>query len=132
MNVDKTVKKETKYITAVVLILSVLMQAVFLILYSFNVVKWDYTIPLGNLYGAALAIGNFFAMALYVQKAVSKNEKDARQTIKASHSIRFSALALLTAVGVALPIFNWMTVVIPLTFPSIAAFLHQLINKNKQ
>lgn len=130
VKIDKTVIKETKYVASFVLVLSVLMQAIFLILSAFDVVKWDYTIPLGNLYGAALAIGNFFAMAFYVARAVSKEEKDAKQMVKASQSLRFVALLLLAAVGAVC--FNVFTVVIPLIFPTIAAFLSQLRNKNKQ
>ncbi len=127
MKIDKTVLKETKYITLFVIIFSVLMQAVFLI-----ISKWDYTILLGNLWGAAVAVGNFFVMGLYVQKAVSQEEKDAKQTIKASQSIRFAALVLLTGVGVVIPFFNWITVVVPLVFPSFAIFLRPLIDKKQQ
>lgn len=52
--VDKTVLRETGYIALFVILLSVLMQAVFLI-----IGKWDYTVLLGNLLSAA-AVGNFF------------------------------------------------------------------------
>ena len=127
MKIDKTVIKETKYIATFVIILSVLTQAVFLI-----ISKWDYTVLLGNLWGALLAVGNFFVMGLYVQKAVSQEEKDAKQTIKASQSIRFAALVLLTGVGVVIPFFNWITVVLPLIFPSFAIFLRPLIDKKQQ
>lgn len=126
MKIDKTVLKETKYIAAFTVIFSVLMQAVFLI-----IGKWDYTVLLGNLWGAAVAVGNFFVMGLYVQKAVSQEEKEAKQTIKASQSLRFAAMVLLTGVGVVIPFFNWITVVVPLIFPSIAIFLRPLIDKNK-
>lgn len=126
MKIDKTVIKETKYIASFVIIFSILMQAVFLI-----IGKWDYTVLLGNLWGAAVAVGNFFVMGLYVQKAVSQEEKDAKQTIKASQSLRFAAMVLLTGVGVVIPFFNWITVVVPLIFPSIAIFLRPLIDKNK-
>ena len=127
MKIDKTVIKETKYIAAFVIILSVLTQAVFLI-----ISKWDYTVLLGNLWGALLAVGNFFVMGLYVQKAVSQEEKDAKQTIKASQSIRFAALVLLTGVGVILPFFSWVTVVLPLIFPSFAIFLRPFFDKKQQ
>lgn len=127
VKIDKTVIKETKYIASFVIICSVLMQAVFLIIN-----KWDYTVLLGNLWGAAIAIGNFFVMGLYVQKAVSQEEKDAKQTIKASQSIRFAALLLLTGAGVVIPFFNWIAVVVPLIFPSFAAFLRPLIDKKQQ
>lgn len=128
MKIDKTVLKETKYIATFVIILSVLMQAVFLI-----IGKWNYTVLLGNLWGACIAVGNFFVMGLYVQKAVSQEEKDAKQTIKASQSIRFAALVLLTGIGVAIFYNNyaWISVVLPLVFPSIAIYLRPLIDKNK-
>ena len=87
---------------------------------------------LGNIYGAAVAIGNFFVMGLYVQKAVSQEEKDAKQTMKASQSIRFAALVLLTGIGVVIPFFSWVTVVTPLVFPSFACFLRPLIDKKQK
>lgn len=128
MKVDKTVIKETKYIAAFVMIFSVLMQAIFLIIN-----KWDYTVLLGNIYGAAVAIGNFFAMGLFVQKAVSQEEKDARQTVKASQSIRMALVFILLAIGVI--IFKQtparVATVIPLIFPRIAIVLRVFTDKNK-
>jgi hypothetical protein len=128
MKVDKTVIKETKYIAAFVMIFSVLMQAIFLIIN-----KWDYTVLLGNIYGAAVAIGNFFAMGLFVQKAVSQEEKDARQTVKASQSIRMALVFILLAIGVI--IFKQtparVATVIPLIFPRIAIMLRVFTDKNK-
>ncbi len=125
VKIDKTVEKETKYIITFVVIFSVLMQAIFLILGD-----WSYKVLLGNIYGAAMAIGNFFAMCLYIQKAVSQEEKEARQTIKASQSLRFAALVLFSGIGVVIPVFNWITVVVPLVFPSFAIYLRPLIDKN--
>lgn len=126
MKIDKVVLKETKYIATFAAIFSVLMQAVFLI-----IGKWDYTVLLGNLWGAAVAVGNFFVMGLYVQKAVSQEEKEAKQTIKASQSMRFAAMVLLTGIGVVTPFFNWIAVVVPLVFPSVAIYLRPIVDKNK-
>ena len=126
VKIDKVVLKETKYIATFVAIFSVLMQAVFLI-----IGKWDYTVLLGNLWGAAVAGGNFFVMCLYVQKAVSQEEKEAKQTIKASQSMRFAAMVLLTGIGVVTPFFNWIAVVVPLVFPSVAIYLRPIVDKNK-
>jgi hypothetical protein len=128
MKVDKTVIKETKYIAAFVMIFSVLMQAIFLIIN-----KWDYTVLLCNIYGAAVAIGNFFAMGLFVQKAVSQEEKDARQTVKASQSIRMALVFILLAIGVI--VFKQtparVATVIPLILPRIAIVLRVFTDKNK-
>ena len=127
VKIDKTIIKETKYVASFVVILSVLMQAVFLI-----IAKWNYTVLLGNIWGAALAVGNFFVMGLFVQKAVAQDEKDARQTIRASQSIRFAIIFLLAVVGIL--IFKQtptrVAILIPLVFPRIAIIIRPLIDKN--
>ncbi len=126
MKVDKTVIKETKYITAFVVIFSVLMQAVFLILG-----EWSYEVLLGNIYGALIAVGNFFLMGLFIQKAVTQDEKDARQTVKASQSLRFAAIFLFAVIGIL--IFKQtparVALLIPLVFPRVAIMLRPLIKK---
>ena len=126
VKIDKTVIKETKYIASFVIILSVLMQAVFLI-----IAKWNYTVLLGNLWGAAVAIGNFFVMGLFVQKAVMQNEQDARQTVKASQGLRFVAMFMLSVIGII--IFKQtptrVAVLIPLIFPRFAVMLRPFIKK---
>ena len=128
MKIDKVVIKETKYIATFVVILSVLMQAVFLI-----IGKWHYSVLLGNLWGAAIAVLNFFVMGLYVQKAVSQEEKEARQTVRASQSLRMFGIFVLAIVG--LIIFKQtlarVVIVVPLIFPRIAIMIRPLINKNK-
>ena len=131
VKIDKTVIKETKYITAFVLIFSVLMQSVFLILHHFQIATWDYKVLLGNLWGAGIAIGNFFVMGLYVQKALTKEADDAKKTMKVSQSVRFVAILLLAAVGLIIPVFNKIAVVLPLLFPSFAIFMRPIFNKKK-
>lgn len=126
MKVDKTVLKETKYIAYFTIILSVFMQAIFLI-----AGKWDYTVLLGNIWGIIVAVGNFFSMGLSVQKAVTQDEKDARQTVKLSHSLRFLAIFILIAAGVLIPFFNSVATVIPIIFPRISIMFRPLIDKNK-
>ena len=73
--IDPTIVKETLYISAWVLILSVLMQAVFLIIQ-----KWDYTVLLGNLLTGVVVIINFFLMGLGVQMSLNKEEKEAKHS----------------------------------------------------
>ena len=127
MKIDKTVIKETKYIASFVIILSVLMQAVFLM-----ISKWDYTVLIGNLWGIIIAVGNFFVMGLFVQKAVTQDEKEARQTVRASQSLRMAAIFVLAAVG--LIIFKQtstrVAIVLPLIFPRIAIMLRPIIYRN--
>ena len=126
VKIDKTIIKETKYVASFVIIFSVLMQAVFLI-----IAKWNYTVLLGNLWGSAVAIGNFFVMGLFVQKAVMQNEQDARQTVKASQGLRFAAIFMLSVIGII--IFKQtptrVAVLIPLIFPRFAVMLRPFIKK---
>ncbi len=124
MKIDKTVIKETKYIALFVGAFSVITQIVFICLGY-----WDYKVLLGNLWGDILAIGNFFVMGLYVQKAVSQDEKEAKKTMKTSMSQRFGALLLLLVIGFVIPVFNKITVALPLLFPTVAVYLRPLADK---
>ena len=113
--IDPIVAKETKYILAWELILSALMQAVFLL-----IGEWDYTVLLGNILSASAAVLNFFLMGISIQKALEKDENDAKKTIKLSQSYRFLFLIVVLAVGVSIPCFNLWAVLIPILFPRIA------------
>lgn len=121
MKIDKVVWQETGYIAAVTAIGSGLMQAVYLI-----GGWWDYTVLLGNLWGAAWAILNFFLMALAVQRAVEKEPEDASKYMKASGSARMLMLFCAAAVGAAVPFCNTFAVLIPLFFPRIGVFFRTL------
>ncbi len=115
IKVDKTVLQETKYLAAWSGVFSMLMQAVFLILN-----KWDYTVLLGNLWGVGVTILNFFLLGLTVQKAVTKEEKEAKNFMKLSHTLRSMMVFVLTVVGVVLPWFSVIPLIIALFFPRVA------------
>ena len=124
--IDKVVLQETAYIAVWTLILSAVMQAVFLV-----IGKWDYTVILGNLLGAAANLLNFFLMALTVQKALEKEEKEAKQAMKLSHSMRMLMLFVIALLGILLPCFNTIASVIPFFFTRIAIMFRQFFkNKN--
>ena len=125
-NVDPTVKKETRFIAAIVLILSALMQAVFLI-----IGKWDYTVLTGNLLGAALAVGNFFFMALTVQKVVGLEEKDVKKKLQLSQQLRLVVMLAVCVIGAALPCFHTIAVLVPQFFPRIGVSIRGLTLKEK-
>jgi len=124
-NVDATVMKSTRYITVVVLIGSLLMQAVFLI-----IGQWDYTVVLGNLLGAVTAVANFFFMALTVQRSLEMVPDDASKRVRTSHSLRMLMQLVICVIGGAVPCFNIFAVVIPLVFPSIGAKLSGVLMKD--
>ena len=126
MKVSSTIVKETKYLAVSILVLSVLMQAVFLVLK-----KWDYTVLLGNILSAIVSVANFYFMGLSVQKALKMDESDARKVMRASQSKRTFALFVVAAVGVGVSCFNTVAVIVPLFFPRIAVMLRPLIKDKK-
>lgn len=131
IKLDKTVKKETRYITVATVILSVFMQAVFLVLGSFlPAAKWDYTVLLGNILGAGGAILNFLGLGITVQKAIEKDEKDAKATMRASQSIRTFLMFGIAVLGLILGCFNAAATIVPLFFPRIAIMLKPIFEKN--
>lgn len=122
--IDSTVLKETAYIALFTLIFSVLMQSVFLI-----IGKWSYTILLGNILGAAAAVGNFLIMGITVQSALDKEEKDAKSLMKLSQMLRMLMLFAVALIGYLVPVFNLLAVVLPFIFPRIAIAMRPLFEK---
>ena len=99
----------------IVLILSLLEQAVFLL-----IGMWDYTVLLGNLYGAALAVGNFFFMACTVAKALTLTPEEAQKKVKLSQQSRMLILLVLCVIGGVLPFLHTIALLVPQFFPRIA------------
>lgn len=124
MKIDKAVQRETSYISIWVLVLSAVMEIIFLVLG-----KWDYTVILGNLLGGLIAVVNFFLMGLTVQKAVQKEEKEARNLIKISQGLRMLLIIATAALGLSLHFFNSITVLVSLFFPRIAILFRQFFEK---
>ncbi len=124
--VDPTVIKETRYIAAAVLILSALMQAVFLV-----IGKWDFTVLLGNLYGAAVAVGNFFLMGLTVQVCLTLDPDEAKKRMKLSQQGRMLMLLVLCVIGGVLPFMNTIAVLIPQLFPRVGVTVRGLTMKDQ-
>ena len=124
--VDPTVKAETRFIALVVLILLALMEAVFLI-----IGKWDYTVLLGGLYGAAIAVGNFFLMGLTVQICLTLEPDEAKKRMKLSQQGRMLMLLVLCVIGGVLPFLDTIAVLIPQLFPRIGVTIRGLTMKDQ-
>lgn len=122
--IDPTVIKETKYIALFCLILSLLLQAVFLV-----IGKWDYTVLLGNILSLFFSVFNFLLMGITVQKAVMKDEKEAKNTMKVSQVYRNLLILIVCVIGIAAPVFNNWSVIIPIFFPRVAIALRHLFGK---
>lgn len=124
---NPVVKKETLYISLWTLILSVIMQCVFLI-----IGKWDWRVMTGNLLGAGAAVLNFYLMCLGVLAAVKKeDEKDAKAMIRMSQSLRTFMLLAFAAAGAVFTCFNTWTVLISLFFPRIAILFRPQFDKKQ-
>lgn len=123
--IDGTVLNETKYISFWVLILSLLMQAVFLV-----IGKWDFSVLLGNLLTSFAVIVNFLLMGITVQNALEKEEKEAKNLMRMSQMYRFLFLLVVIVVGVVLSCFNTWAVIIPVFFPRIAVMFRHFFDKN--
>ena len=98
---DPAVKKETGYIAVWVILLSLIMQAVFLLLR-----KWDLSVLFGNIGGVAIAIGNFFLLALIatrtMEKALAKGKpEEAAARVKSLATVRLLGCALLCVLLIA-------------------------------
>ncbi len=113
---------ETKYIALITVLLSALMQGVFLL-----IGLWNYKIFISNIYSAFFSVLNFYLMGITVIKAVEKDEKEAKKFMKLSLNLRTLGLFVAVAIGVLIPVFNVFGVVIPLFFPRIAIMLRAFI-----
>lgn len=115
--VDPIIKKETKYIALVVLILSALMESVYLI-----IGLWNYTVLLGNILGAATGILNFFFMCLSLQSAISKDIKDAKSTARFSQTYRNLMIIGVLALAYLVPCFDIIPTAISLFFATLGVY----------
>ena len=127
MKVNKVVKQETLYIGIAGVVLSLLMQAVFLVFRW-----WNLTVLLGNLFGFGISLLNFFLMALTVQIAVEQSPEDAKRTMKQSQTKRIFLLILAMAVVCLVDCFNIWAGLIPFLFPRIAVGLRMFGKKNTE
>ena len=155
MKVQPAVRQETARIALGTGILTVLMIAVFMIIGRF-----DWTVLTGALLGWAAAVGNFFLMALTVQKAaddmkpietpeaetadgdeetdedekeqpLSEDAKRGKQRVQLSYTLRMLGLGVIAILGVTLPWFQSVAVLVPLLFPRLViAFEGILMNRN--
>ena len=124
--IDATIKRETLYVFSFSFVLSVLLQAIFLI-----ISKWNYTVLLGNILGLLAGALNFFLMGVTVQSALDKEEKDAKNLMKLSQSLRMLMLFVVALIGYLIPIFNLIAVIIPFVFPRLAVTLRSFYIKKQ-
>ena len=123
--IDATVRRETMYVACWVVLLSVLMQAVFLI-----IGKWELKVLFGNLLGGAATVLNFLLMGISVQNALGKEEKQASSLMKLSQALRNLMLFCVAVIGLTVNVFSPWSTIIPLFFARIAVSFRQLFEKD--
>ena len=123
---DPVIKKETAYVGWWVFAACMMTQGVCLLLGW-----WSLSVLLGSLLGGVTAVGNFLLMCLMVQKAVSQTEKQAKNTVKLSQSLRLMMQGLMLVLAAVIPVFNIWTAAIPLLIPRIAISVRELRNAKR-
>lgn len=121
MKIQKAVLKETKHIAIGVLIADVVMCIVFALFK-----KFDYTVVLGALLGSVFAVGNFFLLGLALQKALTLGD-GASKYMHASYTRRMLLFVVCIAIGVLVPCFHPVAVILPLFFPRLVIFAMQAL-----
>ena len=139
MKLQPAVKQETRKIALGVAALSAVMLVVFL-----AIGRFDLSVLLGALLGAAAATGNFFLMAISVQqvaeeRAASPAEEDSAQADKAvrrkmqlSYTWRMLLLGGVAVLALLLPCFQPVATVLPFLFPRAVIALEGLMMKKKE
>lgn len=127
---QKTVIKETLFVAIFTFACSALMNAVFVALRY-----WNYKVLTGSLLSSVVSVLNFYMMGIVIQSIIENKtleSKDRQQRVKLSFILRMICLAVVVAVGVALPWFNTWTVVIPIFFPRIAMLFRPFFGKEEK
>lgn len=127
MKVQDAVKKETMHIAVGTLLLTAVMLLVFFVLG-----RLDQQVVLGAVLGSGFAILNFFVLGLSVQKSVaSGNATRGKLMMTLSYSLRMLAMMGVVVLGLTLPYFSWVTVVLPQLFPRLTIAGMQLLGMYK-
>jgi hypothetical protein len=123
MKLQSAVKKETVAVAAGTGIGCLVLIALFLIMYLVfpeSSVKFDYRVVLGALGGGAVAVANFFLMAVTVQSVVNvTNRDDALRMMRVSYRNRMLMRGIWIVIAIFAPCFNYAAGIIPLFIPSL-------------
>ncbi|MGO5113897.1 ATP synthase subunit I [Candidatus Avoscillospira sp. LCP25S3_F1] len=126
MHLQPATRREIKRISTGVLLGSALMVAVFAVLGRFSwPVLW------GALLGDTVAIGNFVFLGISVQKAAAAEELRGRQIMQFTYSLRMLIVVAALALSMAVEVFYWLTVLIPLLLPRITILVLQITGAYK-
>ena len=134
MKIQPAVKTETGRIAIATAVGVLIMYLVFFVLHMVvpNWAPFDIKVILGGIGGFIVAVGNFFWMALTVQKVASmEDEKAARSTMGVSYRYRTLLQLLWVILAIVVPVFNLVAGIVPLFIPSLFIKLRGIISAGK-
>ncbi len=123
---NPTVRKETAYIAVWVLILSVIMEAVFLLLR-----KWEIPVLTGNLAGGITAVANYLLLGITVAGAAGGPPEKVALKVRSSMTARMLGMAGVCAIAVGVLHTNVYATVIPLLFPRIGIAFRPAVDRRR-
>ena len=134
MKIQPAVKTETGRIAIATAIGVLIMYVVFFVLHMVvpNWAPFDIKVILGGIGGFIVAVGNFFWMAVTVQKVASiEDEERARRTMGASYRYRTMLQFFWVILAIVVPIFNLVAGIVPLFIPSTTIKLRGILSAGK-
>jgi hypothetical protein len=122
LKLQKAVKDETVFVALGSIILSVIMVIVFFVLHRVfpERVPMDLPVIIGAVGGCAVAIGNFFLMAVTVQKVAGiENYDQAYRSMQVSYRYRTFLQLIWCVLTMVLGFINPVAGMLPLLWPSL-------------
>ena len=125
MKLNNAIRRELVFVAAGLAVGDALICAVFTLLH-----KFDYTVPLGAVWGSAFAFLNVYLLALRVQKVADSEDADkkiAQNRLRSSYFGRMMLMVFAIVVGVIVPWFHYISSLIPFLIPQPVMMLRRAI-----
>ena len=125
MKLNNAIRRELVFVAAGLAVGDALICAVFALLH-----KFDYTVPLGAVWGSAFAFLNVYLLALRVQKVAYSEDADkkiAQNRLRSSYFGRMMLMVFAIIVGVIVPWFHYISALIPFLIPQPVMMLRRAI-----
>ena len=129
MKIDAAIWREVRFVAVGTAFFSALLQLVYL-----AIGRWTVAVLLGTLLSAVAGIANFLLLGITVQSALAIGDPDgAKARLKLSQITRMFGMLAVLAVGVLLPCFSTVAVIVSVFFPRMTLIVRQavLAKRNK-
>lgn len=114
----KSVKTDVLRVTLGNFILGAVMVLIFALLGYFSLeVIW------GAILGCSFISLSFLWLAMSVSKNVEKDPKNAQARVSATYTLRLLATAAMILIAIKVPVFNWLSAIIPLFYQRIVVMI---------